>query len=303
MGSIVRWGEYAGDLTLRQYHVKHDSRFSYEHTVHWSYIVLCLYPSNGVTQQVKNIEIMVNPHANPILFKDAFGNTCHMLAIHKPFHEILIQSQFAVEVDGLADPAEMFERLIWDELDNAVDWVAQWEYLNPSKFVPVSKALVNFMALNGIEKGTHPFISLMAASSAIRSNLIYEPGQTHVDSTVDHVLAVGRGVCQDFTHIMIAIGRKWGVPSRYVSGYLHEDVTSGWYAGAASHAWCEFWYPGFGWIGIDPTNDILAGDQHIRVAAGRDYADVPPTKGIEFGGGKCELSVDVRVVERVERNN
>jgi transglutaminase-like putative cysteine protease len=128
--------------------------------------------------------------------------------------------------------------------------------------------------------------------------LTYSPQSTRVDSPIDEALESRKGVCQDFTHIMIALVRQLGIPCRYVSGYLHHQadgvVRS---ADGATHAWAEAWLPDTGWIGFDPTNNLLADHRHIRVAVGRDYADVPPTKGVFKGlsAARSELSVSVRV--------
>ena len=124
----------------------------------------------------------------------------------------------------------------------------------------------------------------------------YTPDSTAVDSTIDEAIAARKGVCQDFSHIMLALTRRLGIPCRYVSGYLYhlkeaEDRS----ATDASHAWVEAYLPELGWVGFDPTNNLIAAERHIRVAVGRDYADVPPTRGIFKGEAETDLTVAVRV--------
>ena len=105
-------------------------------------------------------------------------------------------------------------------------------------------------------------------------------------------------MCQDFTHIMLALLRKLGIPCRYVSGYLfHQADANVRSADGSTHAWGEVWFPDLGWVGFDPTNNLLADERHIRVAVGRDYADVPPTRGVFKGlsAVRSELSVAVRI--------
>jgi transglutaminase-like putative cysteine protease len=130
----------------------------------------------------------------------------------------------------------------------------------------------------------------------------YAPGATHVHSSVHDVIAAGAGVCQDFAHLVIALARARGLPARYVSGYLLpaegasgpqkvEQVAGG----RASHAWAEVFAPAAGWIGVDPTVGGLTSARHIRVAYGRDYADVPPVRGVYRGQAGQRLSVDVLV--------
>jgi transglutaminase-like putative cysteine protease len=126
----------------------------------------------------------------------------------------------------------------------------------------------------------------------------YSPKSTRVDSPIDDALESRRGVCQDFAHIFIAVARRLGVPTRYVSGYLFHDPTRvDRSTDGASHAWAECLLPDAGWVGFDPTNDAIADQRHIRVAVGRDYADVPPTRGVYKGASavRSELSVAVRV--------
>ena len=135
----------------------------------------------------------------------------------------------------------------------------------------------------------------------LHASFRYEPGSTAVDSPIEQILETGRGVCQDYSHVMIAIARSWGIPSRYVSGYLHREGAPGEQTPAgASHAWAEFLLPGLGWVGFDPTNDTRADHRHVRVAAGRDYADAAPTRGAVFGGGESRLEVRVTVAESDE---
>jgi Transglutaminase-like superfamily len=122
-----------------------------------------------------------------------------------------------------------------------------------------------------------------------------------VDSPIDEAIESCQGVCQDFAHIMIALVRRLKIPCRYVSGYLYR---SAWDHDRsvvdATHAWVEAFLPPLGWVGFDPTNCLLAGDRHIRTAIGRDYADVPPTRGIFRGQTPSELSVAVRVTASIE---
>ncbi|WP_255603911.1 transglutaminase family protein [Oscillochloris sp. ZM17-4] len=125
----------------------------------------------------------------------------------------------------------------------------------------------------------------------------YAPQTTTVDSPIDEALAKRKGVCQDFAHIMIALVRPLGIPCRYVSGYLYHRVEDHDRSERdASHAWVEALLPGLGWVGFDPTNNLIARDRHIRVAVGRDYADVPPTKGVYRGRAESSLEVGVKVV-------
>jgi transglutaminase-like putative cysteine protease len=130
----------------------------------------------------------------------------------------------------------------------------------------------------------------------IRSNFEYARDVTDASSPIDHILAHGKGVCQDFTHLMIAILRSWGVPARYVSGYIHRPNRE-----SQSHAWCEVWLPDVGWTGFDPTNGCPIGGEFVKTAVGRDFSDVPPNKGIYLGSGveQIEVRVATRPLDRL----
>src|SRR5438270_6377221 len=117
-----------------------------------------------------------------------------------------------------------------------------------------------------------------------------------VDSPIDEALRLRKGVCQDYAHITITLARQLGIPCRYVSGYLYQPVRSqDRSSGEATHAWVEAYLPDLGWVGFDPTNNTTTDERHIRVAIGRDYADVPPTRGVYRGKAESELAVTVRI--------
>jgi transglutaminase-like putative cysteine protease len=131
-----------------------------------------------------------------------------------------------------------------------------------------------------------------ALMTAVHRALAYTPGATTVKTTADEALTRGGGVCQDFAHLMIAACRALRLPARYVSGYVFAPRRG---SAAASHAWTDVFVAGHGWISLDPTHDTLQTDHHVRLAMGRDYADVPPTRGVYKGAGREEMDVDVHV--------
>ena len=138
--------------------------------------------------------------------------------------------------------------------------------------------------------------ALSALSAAIHGAFEFEPGSTTAASPVDHILETGRGVCQDYAHVMIAIVRSWGIPARYVSGYLYlADDQGRPISQTAMHAWVECCLPDQRWIGFDPTNDTPIGEDYVRVAVGRDYGDVAPTAGIYQGSGLSRLDVAIDI--------
>jgi transglutaminase-like putative cysteine protease len=145
---------------------------------------------------------------------------------------------------------------------------------------------------NGAALGT----IVAKVSAYIHDHFEYARDVTSASSPVAELLEHGKGVCQDFAHLMIAILRSFGMPARYVSGYIHRDNKD-----SQSHAWCEVWLPDLGWIGVDPTNNCVATDHFIKVAIGRDFTDVPPNKGVYRGRGveTILVRVETRALERM----
>ena len=260
---------------------------------------LRLYPREDQGQRVLRFRLEVEPETVPIEFQDSYGNTCHMISIHKQISDlILVKSKTEVATARGPDLIDDIDSNLWKILTDIANPVLYWDYLNPSRFTRNCPALDVFISVHGIRKGASPLSSLLHASSILYSKFRYEPGITTVDSSIERILESVRGVCQDYTHVLLAIARSWGIPSRYVSGYLQLEGEVGVDRvppTGASHAWGEFLLPFCGWVGIDPTNDTIVDHRYIRIAVGRDYADVPPTKGVIFGGSNSLLDVRVTV--------
>ena len=288
----------------RRLRIEHLSRFRYGEPARGGVMLLRLRPREEGGQHVRAFALDIEPAAVPVAFADSFGNPCHLFNVHREHREILVRSRLEVEtaepaphaVDGADGADGMEEAGGWEALAAEADRVRLWDCLTPSRFARPGPALDAFMAAHGIRRGAGPLATLRETASALHRAIRYESGSTRVDSPIEHVLESGRGVCQDYAHVMIAIARSWGIPSRYVSGYLHpEGVADAAAQAGASHAWAEFLLPGRGWTGIDPTNDMRADGRHVRVAVGRDYADAAPTRGAVFGGGEAVLEVRVSV--------
>ena len=287
----------SGD-TSRRFLVEHLSDFRYEKPAQGSLMVLRLHPRADGGQRVASFALEIDPAAAPIAFADPFGNACHLFNVHRSHEHTTVKSRAEVETAPAPDLPDRLGGDAWAALAEAASPLAYWEFLAPSQFARSSPALESFAEANGLRKGGDPLSSLLELGRALHGAFRYEPGSTAVDSPIEHILETGSGVCQDYTHVMIAIARSWGIPSRYVSGYLHREGAPGEQTPeGASHAWAEFLLPDLGWFGIDPTNDTIADHRHVRIAIGRDYADAAPTRGAVFGGGESRLDVVVRVAE------
>ena len=286
---------------IARYDIEHVSRYRYAGPVRHCTMLLCLEPHQDGRQRLLHFSMEAAPTGSLSRERDGFGNTRHVLDVRRAHRVLTITTRSTVES---APPTALPDRLgadAWDELralrGSAFAGWADWDFMHPSALIrPPPALLAAFVERHRIEPGNDPLESLLDLSDALHRRLSYVPGATSAASPVDTVLRTDRGVCQDYAHAMIAVARSWGVPARYVSGYLHTSgVADRHVPDDATHAWVECRLPKLGWVGFDPTNRSLAGDGHIRIAAGRDYRDVSPTRGISVGGGDSILEVAVRV--------
>ncbi len=279
-----------------RYEIEHLSHYSYTAPVQQCVMLLCLEPRKDRGQRLLDFEIETSPPANLSRETDCFGNTRHLLDLHQ-MHQILeITTRSTVEVASAPPLPARLHTSAWEEIRSRRKSCANWDFTHPSALVRPSPALTEFVAQHRIEPMDDPLASLMQLSHTLHDSLQYIPGSTTAESSVEHILETGRGVCQDYAHLMIAIARSWSIPARYVSGYLNPADQSGEQVpGNATHAWVECRLPELGWIGFDPTNQSFAGEGgKVHIAVGRDYRDVSPTRGVLQGGGATRLEVDVR---------
>ena len=262
-------------------------------------MLLCLNPRRDGGQRLLEFEIETRPTAFLTGETDCFGNTRNVLTLHREHGGLEITARSTVEPVPRVPLPKSLGADVWPEIHSWSESFVDWDFTRPSDLARPSTLLDDFVVRNGIECGDDPLEGLLRLSRSLYRCFEYVPGSTSVASPVDHILESGRGVCQDYAHVMIAVARSWGIPSRYVSGYLSGTGQAGEQAvGNATHAWVECRLPGLGWIGFDPTNQSLADQRHIRIAVGRDYRDVSPTRGVRQGGGQTRLEVDVQVLRR-----
>ena len=279
-----------------RYEIEHISRYSYTAPATRCTMLLCVEPRSDREQRLLDFAIRTKPAVSLTGDIDTFGNSRHVLSINHPHESLEITSRSTVEVQFTPDIPDTAGIGAWDEIHARRDTFADWDYTHSSALIPASTALDGFVQRHRIAPSDDPLESLLRLSDLLFRRLSYVPGTTSAESTVDQILRSDRGVCQDYAHAMIAVARSWGIPSRYVSGYLHDAGNSIHQAADnASHAWVDCRLPNLGWIGFDPTNASLATETHVRIATGRDYRDVSPTHGVIHGGGESQLEVDVRI--------
>lgn len=279
------------------YSIRHVTRFRYSAPVRESVMELRMQPRSETTQALRSFQIVTNPRAQLYAYTDHFGNAVYHFNVLRLHEELRIEAQAVVEVSRAPALPEALDRLEWERFNGYNLNHDHFDLLEPSRFASPSPELDKFVADELPDPKAHdPLTALKILSRTINNAFDYEVGVTQVHSPIDHALAQRRGVCQDFSHIMIAVARRWGIPARYVSGYLHHRPQNHDRSGTdATHAWVETYLPTLGWIGFDPTNDIMAGERHIRAGVGRDYGDVPPTRGTFKGVAQTELAIAVSV--------
>jgi transglutaminase-like putative cysteine protease len=292
-------GSAAAPARPVRYHVRHVTRYDYASDVVHSQQLLHLVPRPAPYQQCLEHEIRVSPAAyRRCDGVDAFGNPLTRIEIEHPHRQLEVVSEMIVDVHvrpflGPFDSRpweQVVEQLRYQSRPPARDDLEASRFRHESPYVRVKQMFTGYAAdcfLPG-----RPLLSCaLSLMSKLHRELLYSPGATTVATPVTHVLEIRRGVCQDFAHLMISCLRSRGLAARYVSGYVRSLV-----GGAASHAWVSLYAPPLGWVELDPTNDVLAGTDHIAVAWGRDFGDVSPLRGIiTLGGNSHELSVSVDV--------
>lgn len=280
------------------YAVRHFTRYRYSRPVWQSIMEVRMHPRSEHMQRCFTFQLSVSPRARIFSYPDHLGNLIHHFDIPAPHKQLTIIADALVEVDTPETLPTDLGTEAWAELDRMIEIEDYWDMLKPSHFArPSPKLDALAQELDVAARGDRdPLILLQTLNLQLYRAFDYVKQSTKVDSPIEEALEKRQGVCQDFAHIMIALVRGLRIPCRYISGYLHHES---WHTDrspeGATHAWLEALLPGLGWVGFDPTNNLIVGNRHIRTAIGRDYADVAPTVGRMKGSAETELQVRVRV--------
>jgi transglutaminase-like putative cysteine protease len=270
--------------------VQHVTRLEFAGEVSESIMDVRLGPHDDEHQHTQRFSLRWEPHGHVRRYADGFGNVAHLLTTIRTHGLVQVSAESEIETqlsDPFALPASAPPSPGPLELADAI---------NPSQLVPALPVLTELAAP---VRHLEPFEAVRRLSELVHHRFDYRPGVTDVTTSVAEVVSGGSGVCQDFAHLLIGLCRAIGIPARYVSGYIVTADAGGPSRGAgASHAWAEAFTPSHGWRGFDPTNNLLANDRYIKVAVGRDYHDVPPTRGTYRGAsvGNLGVAVSTRVL-------
>jgi transglutaminase-like putative cysteine protease len=247
-----------------------------------------LQPQTNELQTVDSFLLKVLPAARLRHYADFYHNTIHHFEIPEPHASLTIESNVRVTTraaNALAADATPFPLA---RIGEALRWERAYDFLQASRFVDTAPATWR-LALDAIGDTTDTWQAARALMRFVHTHLKYEPASTHVHTHMQDVLAQRRGVCQDFAHVLIGLCRAVKIPACYVSGYLATETAS------ATHAWTEVLIPGVGWRALDPTHDCQIGENYVKLAIGRDYADVAPVSGHYVGSTDRKLEVKVQI--------
>ncbi|MBF0290114.1 MAG: transglutaminase family protein [SAR324 cluster bacterium] len=285
------------------YQINHQTIYNYSELASISQNELFLFPRE--TEKQKVIQSTLNIFPKPQYTRqrvDYFGNITQVFMVQHPHNELSITASSRVMtlvpetpvIAGTPPWESVVQRLGVHEHPEELD-AYQYVFISPQ--TAITSQIKSYAQLS-FPPGMSILAGAVNLTNRIFTEFSYDESATTVDTPVEQVLLNKKGVCQDFAHFAISCLRSLGMAARYVSGYLETAPPPGkpkMVGADASHAWFALFVPGTGWVDLDPTNNIMTGEQHITVAWGRDYTDVTPVKGVVMGGGSHSLSVKVDV--------
>ena len=289
-----------------RFRVRHITSYQYPARVTHCYNLANVVPRNTPRQTCLDSRISVSPSpATTNRREDYFGNLAYHFEIQRPHKELSITVESEVELQPESHDLDLDfgisygEAMDYLERASTMEIIGAREYLLDSPMVKMSQAIKDYAKPSFANLSRPLNTCVRELTERIFNDFKYDPGFTHVATPLSDVIEHKRGVCQDFAHLEVACLRSMGVPAKYVSGYIETLPPPGQekMVGAdATHAWIAYFSPEQGWVEFDPTNNTMAGIQHIVTAFGRDYYDVTPLKGVIYGGGSdssLQVSVDV----------
>ncbi len=286
------------------YWLRHRTAYGYAQTVDLAAHLLHLKPRALPGQRVLSARLTCVPKPDHHTeTHDHFGNAATRLFLVAPHTGFEVTAESLVEVD-FAPPPEAGLTLPWEEVAAQAQGVETADFLHATPHIPLLAEATAY-ARTSFPPGRPVLEGLLELNRRMRQDFVFQAGVTSITTPISEVLRDRRGVCQDFTQVMLAGLRGLGLPARYVSGYVRTRPPPGQVRrrGAdQSHAWVSAWLgPDQGWVQLDPTNGIVVRDEHVILAWGRDFSDISPLRGVLLGGGDHRLSVSVDLEPEMER--
>ncbi|MEJ2112640.1 MAG: transglutaminase family protein [Flavobacteriaceae bacterium] len=276
-----------------EYTIKYISENFYDTEVYkavWQFIIT---PENNDSQELIKMDFIASIDSKVEQSINGFGFQTIRIYVEKPFDCIKFEAHFKVikqEINPFGFlPTEAIEKDY--EIVESLDFKTDYEsYLTNTILTRLSK---NYLKIYLFDEGKSIMDNLIDLNNWVYNYIHFKTDVTDVKTLLDDIMINRQGVCQDFSHLFIAIARLNKIPTRYVSGYLHQG--DGFFGDSQMHAWVEAYTPSVGWVGFDPTNNLLANHNHIKVSHGKDYNDCPPLKGIIYSPGSNETKHSVEV--------
>jgi transglutaminase-like putative cysteine protease len=278
---------------MSKFKIQHVTKYSYEVPVRDSANQIMLYPLKDDFQEVLEHTIWITGSPMVEIHHDYFGNEVGTFTHAQPHQELIIDSKLVVltKPRTLPDDTTPSEEQ-WKELEKLKARPTFIDFLKQDHF----NALAEVKSLVEAErcKNCSPLVSTKEFCAYVYENFNYKKGITTVETTLDEVWKIKSGVCQDFATILLVMLRLINIPARYVSGYICANK-SNMRGEGATHAWVEAYIPFYGWVGLDPTNNCLVNETHVRLAVGKNFSDCSPVKGTYRGISEHTLEVAVSV--------
>ena len=279
---------------MAKFKIRHITKYLYETMVRDSANQIMLYPVKDSQQNTlqHNIVITGDPYVD--IYVDAYGNQVGTFTHARPHQELIIDSKLLVETFPQPQPDDSTPgELQWLELETLKNRLEFIDFIRQEERIAVLEEIRGIVEAERLKLGT-PLEAAKHFCDYVYKNFEYKRGITTVETTIDEIWKLRSGVCQDFAHMLLVMLRLSGIPARYVSGYICPKK-NGMRGEGATHAWVEAYIPFFGWFGLDPTNNSAAGEAHVKLAVGKNFADCSPIKGSYRGTSNHTLDVVVSV--------
>ncbi|MDB5011655.1 MAG: transglutaminase [Mucilaginibacter sp.] len=286
---------------MPEFEIQHITRYIYEGSVRDSANQIILFPIKDAHQDVLKQELHIT--GNPVVdtYIDYYGNEVGSFTYSEPHMQLTINSKVIVSTKHRSLPVnDIFPGQQWEDLKRLQYMVPYIDFLKQEYFEGLSELKTVVDAERSIDDT--PYQVALRFCQYVYDNFEYIKGVTTVDTRLDEIWKLKAGVCQDFAHILMEMLRLVQIPARYVSGYICTNK-NGLRGEGATHAWAEAYIPDYGWLGIDPTNNCIANETHVRLAVGRNFTDCSPVKGVYKGSYGHKLEVAVSVDDENSLNN
>jgi transglutaminase-like putative cysteine protease len=280
---------------MTSYHIKHITRYRYASPVIDCANQIMLYPIQDAQQVLKKHDLNISHKPDLEEFVDYFGNRVGIFSVIMPITELTIESAIEIEISPVEVPETNHSiNEQWEKMNEQREQYPYMDFMMLENFEHEDE--VEALTKNLVDRSLSPFDTAQLLSKYVFDNFEYTKGVTTVETGAGEIWELKAGVCQDFAHILLVMLRMVGIPARYVSGYIcpKDQELRG---EGATHAWAEVCVPFHGWIGLDPTNNCIASDRHVRLAIGRHFTDCTPVKGTYKGSSEHTLEVSVSIAD------